>query len=71
MVIILKSKEMWSHYVVYQELACELYFNSKQIHQKRSGLWLPEVGLGVGGCVGRRLDEGSQKVWNSSYKINK
>ena len=46
MVIILKSKEMWSHYVVHQELACELYFNSKQIHQKRSGLWLPEVGLG-------------------------
>ena len=36
-------------------------------YKKRSDLWLPEVGTEREG----ELDEGSQKVQTSSYKINK
>ena len=56
--IILKRTEILNHYTVYQELHCipgtnsvigQLYYKNKQTNKnsqkKRSGWWLPEVGI--------------------------
>lgn len=68
MLIILRCIEILNHYDVKQELTqCCRYYISKpnSFKKKTSDLWLPEAE-----CLWGELDEASQKIQTSRYKIS-